>query len=175
MSIIDVDQHLYEPRTLWADHVDPSWRDDALAIVDDDLGYPWLTWPGRRLAAGRRPDPGRHGGDRRAEPRAARGEPADYRYDEALPDDLWEPGARAGRLDAMGFDDAVLFPNFGLLWERALSGRLGALTANMAAWNRWCATVVARRRPGAAPGGPPDAARPRLAGPPAARSSSGRA
>jgi hypothetical protein len=36
----------------------------------------------------------------------------------------------------------VLFPNFGLLWERPLSGSLGALTANMAAWNRWCATVA---------------------------------
>ena len=43
----------------------------------------------------------------------------------------------------MGIDEAVLFPNFGLLWERRLSGSLTALTANMAAWNRWSATVVA--------------------------------
>ena len=43
----------------------------------------------------------------------------------------------------MGLDEAVLFPNFGLLWERRLSESLTALTANMAAWNRWCATVVA--------------------------------
>ena len=43
----------------------------------------------------------------------------------------------------MGIDEAVLFPNFGLLWERRLSESLTALTANMAAWNRWCATVVA--------------------------------
>ncbi len=42
----------------------------------------------------------------------------------------------------MGLDEAVVFPNFGLLWERRLSGSLPALTANMAAWNRWCATVV---------------------------------
>jgi hypothetical protein len=42
----------------------------------------------------------------------------------------------------MGLDAAVLFPNYGLLWERPLSPDLGALTANMAAWNRWCATVV---------------------------------
>jgi hypothetical protein len=42
----------------------------------------------------------------------------------------------------MGLDEAVLFPNFGLLWERRLSESLPALTANMAAWNRWCATVV---------------------------------
>jgi predicted TIM-barrel fold metal-dependent hydrolase len=43
----------------------------------------------------------------------------------------------------MGLDAAVLFPNFGLLWERRLSASLTALTANMAAWNRWCAAVVA--------------------------------
>ena len=38
VSIIDVDQHLYEPRDLWAEHIDPTHRDDALAIEDDDLG-----------------------------------------------------------------------------------------------------------------------------------------
>ena len=43
----------------------------------------------------------------------------------------------------MGLDEAVVFPNFGLLWERRLSTSLPALTANMTAWNRWCATVVA--------------------------------
>jgi predicted TIM-barrel fold metal-dependent hydrolase len=46
-------------------------------------------------------------------------------------------------LDGKGIDEAVLFPNFGLLWERRLSSDLGALVANMAAWNRWCAAVVA--------------------------------
>ena len=48
-AIIDSDQHLYESRTLWAQHVDPALRDEALAIVDDELGYPWLTWRGQRL------------------------------------------------------------------------------------------------------------------------------
>jgi hypothetical protein len=46
-------------------------------------------------------------------------------------------------LDTVGIDEAVCFPNFGLLWERRLSGSLPALTANMGAWNRWCAGVVA--------------------------------
>ena len=36
-----------------------------------------------------------------------------------------------------------MFPNFGLLWERTLDEELGALTANMTAWNRWCASVAA--------------------------------
>jgi predicted TIM-barrel fold metal-dependent hydrolase len=29
-----------------------------------------------------------------------------------------------------------------VVWERTLDADLGALTANMTAWNRWCATVV---------------------------------
>lgn len=60
-----------------------------------------------------------------------------------LPVEYWEPRARLERIDAMGLDGAVVFPNYGLLWERPLSDDLGALTANMAAWNRWCASVAA--------------------------------
>jgi hypothetical protein len=71
-----------------------------------------------------------------------RGEPAPYRYDDLLPNDYWEPAARVAWLDGAGLDEAICFPNFGLLWERHLSDDLGALTANMAAWNRWCADVV---------------------------------
>jgi hypothetical protein len=144
VTIIDVDQHLYESRTLWADHIDPAWRDDALAIVDDDLGHAWVTWQGRRLQAADVQIPGDTAAIGELNRRRRAGEPASYVYDEALPADYRDPTARVGRLDAMGVDEAVLFPNFGLLWERPLSGSLGALTANMGAWNRWCATVVAQ-------------------------------
>jgi hypothetical protein len=75
--------------------------------------------------------------------RARDGLPPEYSYDEALPAEYWEPAARVAQLDAMRLDEAVLFPNFGLLWERALSESLPALTANMGAWNRWCADVRA--------------------------------
>ena len=47
------------------------------------------------------------------------------------------------RLDQLGVDAAVLFPNFGLGWERKLSESMPALTANMSAWNRWCEAVAA--------------------------------
>ena len=46
---IDVDEHLFETRTAWADHIDPAFRADALAIVDDERGWPWLTWRGEQL------------------------------------------------------------------------------------------------------------------------------
>ena len=38
-----------------------------------------------------------------------------------------DAAARAERLQAMGVDEAVVFPNFGLLWERTLDADLGAL------------------------------------------------
>jgi predicted TIM-barrel fold metal-dependent hydrolase len=46
----------------------------------------------------------------------------------------------------MGVEQAVLFPNYGLAWERTLSADRDALLANMAAWNRWCETVVREGR-----------------------------
>lgn len=140
---VDSDQHLYEYRTLWLDHADPDRRDDALQIVDDDLGYPWLTWRGRRLQPVDVQLPGRTSelGERRERIRA--GLPAESRYDDDLPRDYWDPTARAARVREMGFDGAVVFPNFGLLWERTLDADLRALTANMTAWNRWCASIVA--------------------------------
>jgi hypothetical protein len=151
VTFVDCDQHLYESRSMWRDHADPSLRDAALDIVDDDLGYAWLTWQGRRLqlADVQLPRETARLGTHRERERA--GLPAEYTYDEALPADYWEPAARCARLDAMGLDAAVLFPNFGLLWERLLSDSLRAVLANMGAWNRWCAVVAAeggdRRRP----------------------------
>ena len=38
VPVIDSDQHLYETRTTWLDHIDPGHRDDALRITDDELG-----------------------------------------------------------------------------------------------------------------------------------------
>lgn len=144
--IIDSDQHLYETRSLWSDFIDPKWRDDALAITDDELGYPWLTWRTKQLGIADVQLPGDTASIGRRRQRARQGSPPEYDYDELLPDDYWDPAARLVKLDEMGVDEAVVFPNFGLLWERRLSSSLGALTANMAAWNRWCAEVVTEGR-----------------------------
>jgi len=142
-AVIDSDQHLYESRTLWTDHIDPAHRDEALRIVDDDLGYPWVTWRDRRLDIADVQLPGDTVAIGRHRQRRRAGEPAEYDYDETLPAAYWDPCARVEQLDTMGLDQAVVFPNFGLLWERRLSESLPAMTANMTAWNRWCASVVA--------------------------------
>ena len=141
--VIDSDQHLYESRGMWTDHVDPAAREEALRIEDDELGYAWLTWRDRRISLADVQLPGDTAAVGRHRQRRRQGLTAEYSYDESLPVDYWDPAARAGQLTAMGLDAAVVFPNFGLLWERPLSASLTALTANMTAWNRWCAAVRA--------------------------------
>ena len=141
-AIIDSDQHLFESPTMWRDHIDPIFRDEALAIVDDERGYSWLTWRDRRLDIADVQIPGDTAAIGRRRQRHRQDLPSEYRYDEVLPTHYWDPAARAQHLSVLGLDEAVVFPNFGLLWERRLSESPAALTANMAAWNRWCATVV---------------------------------
>ncbi|MDQ1520586.1 MAG: hypothetical protein QOI55_1659, partial [Actinomycetota bacterium] len=142
-TVIDSDQHLFETRTMWRDHIDPGARDDALAIEDDELGYAWLTWRGNKVQPVDVQRPGMTSAIGDWHERIRRGEPPTERYDDVLPRDYWDPAARAERLATMGVDEAVVFPNFGLLWERTLDQSVPALTANMTAWNRWCASVVA--------------------------------
>ena len=142
--VVDSDQHLYEPRTMWADYIEPGRRDDALSLVDDARGFTWLTWRGRRLEIADVHQPGDAESCGRHRQRYRKGETAGYRYDEALPSSYADPAARVQWLDSCGLDEAICFPNFGLLWERRLSEDLGALTANMGAWNRYAADVRAQ-------------------------------
>ncbi|GFG76211.1 amidohydrolase family protein [Mycobacterium botniense] len=145
-GIVDSDQHLYESRSLWAEHIDPAARDEALSLVDDELGYTWLTWRGTRLALADVHTPGDTASCGMHRQRQRAGAQPGYRYDDALPDSYWRPDSRVDWLDAAGLDEAVVFPNYGLLWERRLTSSLPALTANMTAWNRWCAVVQQEAR-----------------------------
>lgn len=128
---------------MWEELCDPSERDDAIRLVDDDLGWTHVRWRDRELGMAEVQTPGETTeiGDRHRDIQAGR--PARDRYDDLLPRDHWDPAARLPRLDDLGLDEAVLFPNYGLLWERRLSSSLPALHTNMTAWNRWCATVAA--------------------------------
>ncbi len=140
--VIDSDQHLVEYRGLWEEHIDPALRDDAIHFADDAAGNTWVEWRGTRLGLAEVQLPGETDVIGRRHERARRGEPPEHHYDEALPRDYWDPAARADRLTDLGVDEAILFPNYGLLWERRVSPSLPALLANMAAWNRWCVSVV---------------------------------
>ena len=144
VAVIDSDQHLFESRSLWAEHIDPAQRDEALAIVDDELGYSWLTWRDKRLSLAHVQHPGDTAELGRMSQRCREAQAARVRLRRGAAGRVLGAGGPASDSSPqMGLDGAVLFPNFGLLWERRLSSSLPALTANMSAWNRWCATVVA--------------------------------
>ncbi len=144
--VIDSDQHLFESRTLWRDHIEPRWRDEAVRIEDDAAGTPWVLWRDQRIGIAEVQVPGRSAEVGERHRRARAGLPAQEDYDQTLPRDYWEPAARLAKLAELGVDEAVLFPNYGLLWERTLHTSLPALLANMGAWNRWCITVAQEGR-----------------------------
>ena len=141
LQTIDVDQHLFESRTTWSDHIDPAQRSDALSISDDEAGWPWLTWRGRQLTPLEVPIPERSaliGEDRL---RRLRGERAPASFDELVPDSYRLAGARLALLDEFGIDAAVMFPNYGLLWEQRLASDRVAQRANARAYNRFMADL----------------------------------
>ncbi len=136
---IDVDQHLFESRTTWSDYIEPAHRGNALAITDDADGWPWLSWRGAQLTPLEVPIPERSSliGDDRL--RRLRGERAPASFEELVPDSYRLASARLDSLDQFGLDAAVLFPNYGLLWEKRLSTDRVAQRANARAYNRFSA------------------------------------
>jgi predicted TIM-barrel fold metal-dependent hydrolase len=143
LQTIDVDQHLFESRTTWSDFIDPDERDDALSITDDDAGWPWLTWRGTRMTPIDVPIPERSSliGDDRL--RRLRGERAAASFDDLVPETYRLAGARLAAMDEFGLDGAVLFPNYGLLWENRLASDRAAQRANARAYNRYVESVCA--------------------------------
>ncbi|HWD55894.1 MAG TPA: amidohydrolase family protein [Acidimicrobiales bacterium] len=143
LPIIDVDQHLFESRTTWSDFIEPAHRADALSITDDEGGWPWLTWRDERLTPLEVPIPEQSSliGDDRL--RRVRGERAPASFDDLVPDAYRSAGPRLSALDEFGLDAAVMFPNYGLLWEQRLASDRGAQRANARAYNRFVAGVCA--------------------------------
>jgi predicted TIM-barrel fold metal-dependent hydrolase len=137
MSVIDSDTHLYETRNMWSDYADPGDREKCLRLADDELGHTWLMFGDRRVSIAEVHHPGDVDkmGEYRNKVRV--GEKAEASYDELLPRAFWDPTARVDDLDRFGIDETVVFPNYGLLWERPISDDLEATKINMGAWNRW--------------------------------------
>ena len=145
-TVVDSDQHLLEGRDLWAEHMDARHRDLALRIVDDEVGNAWLTWNRERIVLADVTVPGRTTEVGERLQRALRGQPPEVRYDDALRPEHWSPTARVDALTGLGVDETVVFPNYGLAWERTLAADLDATRANMGAWNRWAETVAQESR-----------------------------
>jgi hypothetical protein len=141
--VVDSDQHLLESREMWAEHMDPSDRHLALRIVDDPAGNAWLMHGNERIVLADVTVPGQTDEVGERLQRALAGHPPETHYDDQLRAEHWEPKARVEALGALGVDETVVFPNYGLAWERVLGDDIDATKANMGAWNRWAATVAA--------------------------------
>ncbi|HUC06142.1 MAG TPA: amidohydrolase family protein [Acidimicrobiales bacterium] len=137
MHTVDVDQHLFESRDTWAEYIDPKWRQDALAIEDDEVGWAWLTWRGRRLSPIEVPFPENGAAIGEDRLRRLRGEPPAANFDDLVPPAYRDVPARLELLDDNGMDGAVLFPNYGLLWEKWLAEDRCAQRENARAYNRF--------------------------------------
>lgn len=142
-GLIDSDQHICEYPTMWRDYTEGSRRHLCISLEQDSLGYGWITGgDGRRiyLAEINHPADTRRMAEHRQ--RLKQGKPAEVPFAEALTPEMWDPAARVRFLAESGLDRSVVFPNYGLLWERALGDDLEALTVNMSAWNRRAADIV---------------------------------
>jgi hypothetical protein len=146
VKVFDADSHLFERPTLWLDHIEPAQRDAALRIENDANGHPWLTFRGRPLMLTWISEPGSFESIGDAIQRHRAGLRAEYDYASDLPASHWDPAWRRDRLDEWGVDVSVCFPQWGINWELWLGEDLEALRANMAAWNRWAADVMAEGR-----------------------------
>jgi len=133
--------HLFEPADMWSQHCDPADQDVALRMENDDLGYVWVVSGDRRLMLAEPHQPGQTGSIGRYRQRWKQGRPSTLDYEQfAAP--YSDPAAIVGHLDEVGFDAAVLFPNYGIGWERPLQDDLRATLANMTAWNRWISELI---------------------------------
>ena len=141
--LIDSDTHLFEPSEMWREYADPADRDVALHMATDDLGYTWLMFGDRRLSLGGPHRPGDVDGIGVFRQRFLDGLPAEFDL-EQFTASYSDPGARLLQLDRAGFDASIMFPNYGISWERPLQHDLRATLANMTAWNRWIVEIAAK-------------------------------
>ena len=134
-TTIDADTHLVEPLTLYRDFIGAKRHDLALYFDEDERGWPWLMHKGRKIHFLDDHLPGRVDllGERRR--RHDAGEPAVALAEK--PADHSELAARLALLQEHGSDAAILFPNFGLLWEDCLRDDIPSLCANLEAYNTW--------------------------------------
>jgi predicted TIM-barrel fold metal-dependent hydrolase len=141
--LIDSDTHLFEPAGMWQEYVDPADRDVALHMAKDDLGYTWLMFGDRRLSLGGPHRPGDVDGIGEFRQRLLDGLPSELDLEEFTAG-YSDPDARLEQLDRAGFDASIMFPNYGISWERPLEHDLRATLANMTAWNRWIVEIAAK-------------------------------
>jgi predicted TIM-barrel fold metal-dependent hydrolase len=130
--VFDVDSHFMEPPDLWADLVDPAFRDRVpvgsgdrgALVVDGDRRLPTVRW--RRLAGGL--------SSLNEEWHTTYG-----KYDERG----WDPDAYVMAMDDQGVDRMALYPSRGLMQAAAWGLDPVLAAAIVRAYNDWAAKFVA--------------------------------
>lgn len=134
---VDCDSHVLEPADLWETHIDPRYRDRAIAVRDID-GVETLLADGQPILAGSLAGLGGAHLDRRSLFDGS------MRYADGCPPASHDPAARVALLDEWGVDAALVFPTIGIL-PLPLADQ-GLLNAYAAAYNRWMADHAADAR-----------------------------
>ena len=149
-TVIDSDQHLVEYRGLWARAHRPGRprrRDPRSSTTT--LGNTWLTWRDERLGLADVQTPGETDaiGDRRHARARAASRPSALRRRAARATTGTRPRASSAST-RWGSTRRCCSRTSACSGSAARRRSLPALLANMRAWNRWCATVVADGRGG---------------------------
>ncbi|WP_157704813.1 amidohydrolase family protein [Sphingobium herbicidovorans] len=146
-----MDSHMYEQRDMWSRYMVNKDRENAMAIVDDELGYPMLRYKGRS-PRGTYCWMGKPGFDENllnldafmGQPQRDQrdGIPAKMRYED-LPLSYTDAGARVVEMDRQGVGESFVFPQWGLETEGTFfRDDLEGFRLNLESWNRYCADMV---------------------------------
>src|SRR5262245_50999504 len=133
--VVDADGHVLEPADTWLKYLEPSYRDRAIRIVQDEHGYEVLLIDGQPLKT-LRGQLGALGGIEMDTSRLlTRGQ---MTYAEGSPPGAYDPVARLKVMDTEGIDQVLLYPTIGICWEGHVTDG-GLATAYSRAYNRWLA------------------------------------
>src|SRR5260370_1314855 len=131
-NVVDADGHILEPLDLWANYIDPKFRDRAPRIVKGDNGKERLIIEEHAVGDGQR-GIGRIGAVGARQGVVA---PDTMEYKEGKPGGF-DPHKRIPDMDADGIDAAFLYPSLGLFAGAIHDPELAAATCR--AYNRWIA------------------------------------
>lgn len=130
-NIVDADGHVLEPLDLWANYLDPAFRDQAPEMIVDTDGKERLLLEGRILGGAKGIG---HSGAIGARDGIVSDDTA--KYVNGRPGGF-DPHARIKDLDVDGIDAVFLYPTVGLFTGCARDPQLSAALCR--AYNRWLA------------------------------------
>ena len=112
--VVDADGHVLEPADTWLKYLEPSYRDRAIRIAEDEHGYEVLLIDGQPLKTLRGQLGALGGIEMDATRLLTRGQ---MTYAEGSPAGGYDPVERLRVMDGEGIDVVLLYPTIGICWE----------------------------------------------------------